>query len=152
MNNNDKLVDYLMTNLDSLQESIDWKKNIHTQNYDYKTFEDGKYGRVDYPDTVYDYGTFYIGNTKFSVTFTRNSYNNKQFNNTYNITSIHPYDNSKYHYAIANKDDNEYKIYLGGELIQSIPVSSVSDDKQIESVAEKLLELDKNINPEMSYN
>lgn len=131
--------------VESVTESIEWKKDIHDKNYDYHNDEEGKYRRYDYPDEVYDFGTFYIDGQKFSVTHTINSHRASQFNNTYNISGVHPYDNAEYHYANANEGENAYNIYKDGKFVETIKVSDVSSDSEIEKVAQRMLELDADI-------
>lgn len=138
MNQREKLQEATILALQGkLNESIDWKKDIHEQNYDY-----GNKGRVDYPDEVYNFGTFYINNTEFCVTYTQDSYKNPEFNKSWDINSIHPYDEAEYCWARAYDGENEYKIYKSGSLIEKFKVSDVSKDSEIERVAQRLLELD----------
>lgn len=152
MNQREQLVETTIKLIESqLSESISWEKDIHDKNYEYKTFDNGKYGRVDYEDTIYDYGTFKINNQAFSVTHMISDPKNKEFNDTYNISSTHPYDNSKYHYAKALGNSLIYKIYRDGKYVDSIIVSDLGDDNEIIKVAERLYELDKNIESRMSH-
>lgn len=145
-------------NKNKIIESIEWKKDIHDKNYDYHNDENDRYRRFDYPDTVYDFGTFYIKgldnkkSQKFSVTHMINSYKVPKFNNSWEIKPIHPYDEANYHWARAYEGDNEYKIYHGGKYLESIKVSDITSDSEIEKVAQRLLELDNPIEARISYN
>lgn len=141
-----------------LNESIEWKKDIHDKNYDYHNDENDKYRRFDYPDTVYDYGTFYIKdhntkrNQKFSVNHMINSHQEPKFNGSWDIKAIHPYDEANYHWARAYDGEKEYKIYNNRKYIESIKVSDISLDSEIEKVAQRLLELDSPVEAKINYN
>lgn len=141
--NREKLQESL---INKLNESINWKKDIHQTNYEYHTDENDNYRKFDYPDTIYDFGTFNINGQDFTVTHTIQSHNNPKFEHRYDIKSSHPYDDSEYHWACAYETDNAYRIIYKGKMIETFKVYNVSSDESIEKVAERLLELDNNKN------
>ncbi len=119
-----------------INESISWEQSIESNavhNY------------------VKDYGKFTIGKQSFLVSYVLKDVNHPEFTNSWQITSIHPYDDAEHHWARAYDGDNAYKIYYKGKFVESYPVSDVGSEDSILSVAERLLELDVDINPRMVY-
>ena len=87
----------------------------------------------------YTYNTFTVDGREFSIT------DYKDELKVY-IKSIHPYDDADYHWALNRNGGDFYTIYIGSP---GKKVDTVFGSK--EKVARKLLELDKNIEPRMSY-
>lgn len=82
----------------------------------------------------YKYDKFSVNNRNFSRTI----YNNGEVY----IKSIHPYDNSEYHWAYSKDNGKNFTIFIysPGKFVDTISGTK-------ENVAKKLLELDKNIEP-----
>ena len=87
----------------------------------------------------YTYNTFTVDGHKFSMT------DYKDEMKVY-IKSIHPYDDADYHWALNRNGGDFYVVYIGSP---GKKVDTVFGSK--EKVARKLLELDKNVEPRMSY-
>lgn len=89
----------------------------------------------------YDFGTFYVNGNQFSVTHYIVNEKIPEFENTWFVSSVHPYDNTEYHWA-KYKDGDSNVTYLLDRKVVERKAQTVKDDNDIFKVASYLLDLD----------
>lgn len=81
-------------------------------------------------------GAFHIGGQRFHIT---------EANGAVHVTSIHPYDDAEYHYAIRKPDRPGWGIYLNGKLQRRVEGHDGSELTP-EQIARWLLKADRDAN------
>lgn len=96
----------------------------------------------DGKQSEYDFGTFYVNDRQFSVTHYTVNEKIPEFENTWFVSSVHPYDNTEYHWA-KYKDGSSNVTYLLDRKVVERKTQVVDTDNDLFKVARHLLELDK---------
>lgn len=98
----------------------------------------------DGKESEYDFGTFYVNGNQFSVTHYIVNEKIPEFEDTWFVRSVHPYDNTEYHWA-RYKDGDTYVTYLLDRKVVERKAQTVRDDNDIFKVASYLLDLDNDL-------
>lgn len=107
--------------------------NIKWEHSDEPTW-DGK-------QSEYDFGTFYVNDKQFSVTHYTVNEKIPEFENTWFVRSVHPYDNTEYHWAKYRDGDSNVTYVLDRKVVDR-KTQTVKNDNDIFEVARHLIELD----------
>ena len=90
----------------------------------------------------YDFGTFYVNGKQFNVDHCIVNEKIPKFENTWFVVSVHPYDNTEYHWAKYKDGDSHVTYVLDGKVVER-RAQTVKNDNDIFDVARHLLELDR---------
>lgn len=96
----------------------------------------------DEKQSEYDFGTFYVDGKQFSVTHYTVNERIPEFENTWFVKSVHPYDNTEYHWA-KYKDGDSNVTYVLGRKVVDRKTQTVKNDNDLFEVARHLIELDR---------
>lgn len=95
----------------------------------------------DGKQSEYEFGTFYVDGKQFSVTHYTVNEKIPEFENTWFVKSVHPYDNTEYHWA-KYKDGESNVTYVLDRRVVDRKTQTVKNDNDIFKVARHLIELD----------
>ena len=96
----------------------------------------------DEEDRSYDYGTFDVNGKKFSVTRMYVDKRVPKFEGKWFVESVHPYDNTEYHWARYDDKDSSTTYFLKGSVVDRTS-HVINNDRDVVEVARHLLELDQ---------
>lgn len=97
----------------------------------------------DGKSSVYDFGTFDVDGKQFSVTHYLVNEKIPEFENTWFVKSIRPYDNTEYHWAKYKDGDSNVTYVLDRKVVER-RAQTVKNDNDIFEVVRHLIDLDRN--------
>lgn len=98
----------------------------------------------DGKQSEYDFGTFYVDGKQFSVTHYTVNEKIPEFENTWFVESVHPYDNTEYHWAKYRDGDSNVTYVLDRKVVDR-KTQTVKNDNDLFEVARHLIELDSSV-------